>query len=134
MNKLTTPILAVSYVAMIVLLGLYAMGFFDNGEVMQVENQEYEVGSYWYSGGFQGGLFNNYGEIRFENGDSYSGGFKDGRFHGKGVYRQVGDGEKENFRFDGTFRAGQAVRGTFYFGDGSTLAYSRDSRVENEQD
>ncbi|MDR0221466.1 MAG: hypothetical protein LBI54_08705 [Lachnospiraceae bacterium] len=130
MNKITRPLLALSYVTLIVLLGLYALGAGDNGGVFQVDNQEYAVGEFWYSGGFQEGLFNDYGEISFQNGDSYKGGFKDGHFDGAGVYRRAGDGTKGAFRFEGTFAAGQPVSGTYYFADGETI----DVGSVNEQD
>jgi hypothetical protein len=134
MKKLTTLILTVSYISLLVTLGLYAMGFFDGGRFSQVDNQEYAAGGFWYSGGFDEGLFSGYGEIRFQNGDSYRGNFRDGRFDGAGVYRRVGDSEEETFRFAGTFEAGRAVSGTFYFSDGETVNFSNENRGVNEQD
>jgi hypothetical protein len=126
MNKAKSTFLTILVMAFIVLLGLYAVGIFDFANISYARNQEYD-GGLVYNGGLLEGRYSGYGSVSFEDGDNYNGWFKEGRFDGSGIYRHLGNEDNENWLFDGEFKEGQAVRGVFYFEDGYSVAYDRDS-------
>ena len=122
-NKLITPSATILLVAAVALLGLYSMGVIGGADIRQADGKEYASGNFVYSGGLENGLFDEYGVISFENGDSYSGYFTDGRFDARGVYSHVGDSPEDNWRFEGIFKDGQPASGVFYFANGEETAY-----------
>jgi hypothetical protein len=126
MSKAKTAILTILAAALLVFLGLYAVGVLEFASISYASEQEYS-GSFTYNGGLQEGHFSGYGSLDFQNGDSFSGWFKDGRFDGNGIYRHLGSEESENWLFDGLFEDGHAVKGVFYFEDGYSVPYDRDS-------
>lgn len=122
-----TYLLAVLAAVFIAFAALYASDVFDNDEPERVRGKEYASGEYVYSGTLEGGLFSEFGNINFDDGNSYSGGFKDGRFDGKGIFTKRGGDDGEGWLFEGIFEGGQPVSGVFYFDDGSQVVW-------NEQD
>jgi hypothetical protein len=129
MSKAKTTILTIFALAILAFLGLYAVGIIDFTSISYAREQEYE-GGLVYNGGLLEGHYSGYGTIDFEGGDNYSGWFKEGRFDGEGIYRHVGSEDKENWLFDGEFQAGEAVKGVFYFEDGYSVLYDRESSEE----
>ena len=114
---------AVILVAVIALLGVYASGLLDGGDLHMVDNVEYTEGGFSFSGGLKDGYFSESGTIYYEDGGIYRGGFIDGRFDGEAVYTHYDNESNDFWQFDGFFADGQISSGVFQLRDGTIVAY-----------
>ena len=126
MRKHIAAVLRVLPIIAIILLGVHAIGIFDNGDQKKVDDMKFASGGFDYSGSLKSGLFSGYGTIKFQDGSKYSGGFTDGRFDGKAIYNYSGNADTSEWYFDGIFQNGQIGNGTLYLSNGSGVLYYRD--------
>ena len=131
MHKSVTPVFMMLLITAAALLALYAMGAFDGAGVSYVGDMEHYSGEFSFSGGMKDGLFSGTGIIKLTDGGAFTVGFDEGRFSGDGVIYGSGNDNTNDWRFYGAFHNGRANSGTFYFADGSKVAFSRDPSTIN---
>ena len=127
MRKSVAGGLAVLLIVTIVVLGFYAMGMFDSNDVLYVNDLDYSIGEFSFTGCMKDGLFSGPGTVTLKNGDVFTGDFNKGRFSGDGAYSFSGAAGTGSWRFDGVFDNGRVSSGVFYSADGSMVTVSRNS-------
>jgi len=128
--RLHNRVIAVLIAAAIIILGVYALGGFDSGSPLTVDQMEYVEGGFTYSGSLKDGHFDDWGVILFDNGDIYEGGFLEGRYNGEAGFSRPDAGDEEIWLFDGVFEGGYVISGTFHMRDGTLVSYDSSPGTE----
>lgn len=110
--------------ASIIFCELYSLGVFDIYFIKNINEKNYSLGDFSYTGSLLDGKFHGEGKILFSDGNVYSGIFKKGKFSGTFSYL-----DKDNNSLEGVFENNKVVEGSLST-NGYQATINSDNTVE----